>query len=97
MVAVQSLSLAHAAANGEAPHDHDGISCELSAVVSEQTAILPSAPVVPVALARTTDYATPLPRRLDWAQPPGRAPPPRGPPNRQSVGLEIALSGRPTD
>ena len=77
---VQGASLYDAAAHGDTPHDHYGVSCELTTAVKADIAPLPIAPVLlcparAVILAELTaiDYRS-------WSRPPGRAPPPRSPP-----------------
>ena len=78
---VQAGALYDAAAHGEQPHDHYGISCELTKAVGPEIAPLPVAPELP-----TPPRAAPLLEQpaLDyqpWTRPPGRAPPPRSPPS----------------
>ena len=40
-IALQSFSLSHATSFGEAPHDHDGIACELTVITSDEDLTLP--------------------------------------------------------
>lgn len=81
LVFVQAVSLGHAAEHGDHPHEHDGIECELQSLAAAEQAILPTAPEpqpiqLEPALAPASYTST-----HDWAWPPERAPPPRGPPS----------------
>lgn len=76
---VQGAALLDAAAHGEQPHDHYGISCDLQAVAAE-VAPLPFSPELP---KPPRVFALAEQPKLDfrpWSRPPGRAPPPRSPP-----------------
>ena len=78
---VQGAALYDAAAHGEQPHDHYGVSCELTTAVKADIAPLPAAPVAK-AIVRAFIAAEQAP--LDyrpWSHPPGRGPPPRSPPH----------------
>ena len=81
-VFVQALALGHAAAHADEPHDHYGVTCDLTAVAHVQIVlpdIVASPFVFPVETAVTEPYfSQPL-----WIRPPGRAPPPRSPPSPQ--------------
>lgn len=78
---VQGIALYDAAAHGDAPHEHYGVSCELTVAVKADVAPLPLSPCLPEPVQRDVTRAEPL--ILDfrpWSRPPGRAPPPRSPP-----------------
>ena len=77
---VQAASLAHAASNGDAPHEHDGVTCELGLLVVQDAVIEPPI-AVPTRLHLLPVRKIFLVRRtIAWTWPPGRAPPPRSPP-----------------
>ena len=78
---VQVTSSSHATLFGDGPHEHDGIQCELALVSSHQVAIEPDLPKLPdhwpaSEITPDTAFFGPV-----WTRPPGRAPPPRGPPS----------------
>ena len=77
---VQGASLYDAAAHGDAPHEHYGVSCDLAHVVAPQVAPLPVTPVLPAPPRAFALTETPTLDFRPWSRPPGRAPPPRGPP-----------------
>lgn len=77
---VQGAALYDAAAHGDAPHEHYGVTCDIANVVTPQVAPLPATPGVP---KPPRDFTRAEPVILDfrpWSHPPGRAPPPRSPP-----------------
>ncbi len=76
---VQGAALFDAAAHGEQPHDHYGISCDLHAVAAE-VAPLPLTPELPGPPRAFTLTEQPSLDFRPWSRPPGRAPPPRSPP-----------------
>ncbi|MEP3891216.1 MAG: hypothetical protein ABJN69_12210 [Hellea sp.] len=78
--ALQSYSLSHASAYGDAPHEHDGIACSVTVISSDHTVIIPAAPITPtiVSDAPETFYVAFTSARYVSSQ--SRAPPPRGPP-----------------
>ena len=76
---VQGVGLYDAAAHGEQPHDHYGISCELTAVAAEAVP-LPLTPELPRPPREFTRAEPPVLDFRPWSRPPGRAPPPRSPP-----------------
>lgn len=77
---VQGAALYDAAAHGEAPHDHYGVSCELTKAVATKVAPVPVCNTLPAPLARV-EATTPFVQDFrPWSRPPGRAPPPRSPP-----------------
>ncbi|WP_084396246.1 hypothetical protein [Henriciella aquimarina] len=78
---VQGAAMFDAAAHGEQPHKHYGVSCELTKAVSAEVALLPAAPALP---KPPRDFVRTEQPTLDfrpWSHPPGRAPPPRSPPH----------------
>lgn len=79
-VMLQGTALAHAAQYGDSSHEHNSIVCTLDALATQQTAIIPPAPItfVPVISQRTVFTAAYI--SFDCSTPQGRAPPPRGPP-----------------
>lgn len=77
---VQGAALYDAAAHGEQPHDHYGVSCELTTAVHAEVAPLPLAPALPVPPRAILAAEQPTLDFRPWSQPPGRAPPPRSPP-----------------
>lgn len=79
-VFTQTVSLAHAASNGDAPHEHNGIACDLGGLVTPDVVIEP--PVnVPILLDfKPVKAAISTRQVIAWTWPPGRAPPPRSPP-----------------
>lgn len=80
LVFAQAASLAHAAEHGDEPHDHAGITCELNALSGQQLALLPKPPLHAFVIV-LPEAAGPVPLiQRAWTRPPGRAPPPRGPP-----------------
>ena len=81
-VFVQALALGHAAAHADQPHDHYGVTCDLTAVASIQI-VLPDVPVSPYIYAIETKVTEPQFSQPTWTRPPGRAPPPRSPPSLQ--------------
>lgn len=77
---VQGAALYDAAAHGEQPHEHYGVSCELSVAVTAEVAPLPTAPALPKPLRAIIVAEQPAIDFRPWSHPPGRAPPPRSPP-----------------
>lgn len=78
---VQGYGVAHAAGYGDAPHDHDEVTCVINVVASDHDCVLPpqlTADPLPILglCAPLTPYI-----RAAVQIPPGRVPPPRGPPN----------------
>ena len=57
-VFVQALALGHAAAHADQPHDHYGVTCDLTAVASIQI-VLPDVPVSPYIYAIETKVTEP--------------------------------------
>ncbi|WP_139792392.1 hypothetical protein [Henriciella litoralis] len=76
---VQGAALLDAAAHGEQPHEHYGISCDLHAVTTE-VAPIPVTPQLPLPFRTRIAISQPVLEFRPWSQPPGRAPPPRSPP-----------------
>lgn len=80
IMSMQTVSIAHAAQFGDAPHEHNGMVCTMDAIAVSHVAIIP-APVVavyvPVYVAPVyqTSYIS-----AAYITPQGRAPPPRSPP-----------------
>lgn len=76
----QSFSVAHASTYGDAPHEHDGIACIVTALNDEDVAPLLNTgafQIEPVLVSGTFDvnfYSTTL------SNPQSRGPPPRAPP-----------------
>ena len=77
---VQGASLFDAAAHGDEPHEHYGVSCELTVAVKAKVATLPAAPALPKPPRVFILADRPVLEFRPWSQPPGRGPPPRGPP-----------------
>lgn len=77
---IQGVALYDAAAHGEQPHDHYGVSCELTTAVHAEVAPLPAAPPLPKPPRAILAGELPTLDFRPWSQPPGRAPPPRSPP-----------------
>ncbi|RIJ32016.1 hypothetical protein [Henriciella algicola] len=77
---IQGAALYDAAAHGDAPHDHYGVSCDLEHVVAPQVAPLPTSPTLPSPPRTFTISEAPTLDFRPWSRPPGRGPPPRGPP-----------------
>lgn len=80
---VQGAALYDAAAHGEQPHDHYGVSCELTLAVKADIAPLPQAPAAPKPLHERVRAEQPALDFRPWSRPPGHAPPPRSPPHLQ--------------
>lgn len=81
LVMMQATSLAHAAEHGDEPHEHAGIVCTLDALAAQNCAVLPSPPALAPLPDFSAEAAQPVPLlQRAWSRPPGRAPPPRGPP-----------------
>lgn len=78
--ALQSYSLAHATANANAPHEHDGVACAVTVISSEQTVIIPSAPDTPTTVSDTLETFFDAFISACYVTSQSRAPPPRGPP-----------------
>ncbi len=79
-VFVQTASLAHAVSNGGAPHEHNGVTCELG-LLAVQDAVVEPPVAVPVRLfLQPIRRIVSVRRIVAWTWPPGRAPPPRSPP-----------------
>lgn len=79
-VTVQIFSLAHAAEYGNESHQHDGIECLIASVSTADVAVpkqLPSSFTYFRSIQLNYKVFLDL---LSWSHPPGRAPPPRGPP-----------------
>ncbi|WP_143434536.1 hypothetical protein [Henriciella sp.] len=76
---VQGAALFDAAAHGDQPHDHYGISCDLKAVAHD-VAPLPLSPDLPEPPRFFGTTEQPVSDYRAWSRPPGRAPPPRSPP-----------------
>lgn len=79
IVFVQALALGHAAAHADEPHDHYGVTCDLSAVAHVQ-AVIPVVDPGPVRLPDAVPLIAATGAAPVWIRPPGRAPPPRSPP-----------------
>lgn len=81
LLAVQTLSLSHAAEHGDHPHEHEeGIVCELEVLATSEFAILPEHPVLSPPRFHLVKAATAISHVSIRLWPPERAPPPRGPP-----------------
>jgi hypothetical protein len=76
----QAISLSHATTYGEAPHEHEGVACDVGILASEEAAILPA--TCPAPLVPSLGEAQPQPTASTpvWIWPPERGPPPRSPP-----------------
>lgn len=77
---VQGFSQAHAAANFETDHTHDGVACDIGLISAEEVVVTPPVPVqAPSNDVSKSNWTLTVgqdrPRTFD-----GRAPPPRGPP-----------------
>jgi hypothetical protein len=80
-LAFQISASAHGATYGDSPHEHDGISCVITALAEHDQGVLPVKPEI-VATRISVDFV--------WDEPfvsilfptnQTRAPPPRGPPS----------------
>lgn len=83
---MQSVSIAHASAYGDAPHDHDGVSCAVSLIAESEAEAQPPAPQLPqpaLTSAPQPSYIT-LFSSVKLSQNRSRDPPPRGPPSNQN-------------
>ena len=78
---VQGAALFDAAAHGDEPHEHYGVSCELTVAVKGEVAPLPLSPDLPKPPRVFVLAEQPALDFRPWSQPPGRAPPPRSPPH----------------
>lgn len=78
--AAQSYSLSHATSFGDAPHNHDGIECEITLVTANEDVSLPT----PTLENKVEGYTVATPYKRTIQRPylafSSRAPPPRGPP-----------------
>lgn len=79
--ALQSYSVAHASAYGDAPHDHDGVACSVTVMSDDQVFVAPALPVTALIISDTTETVYPNFTSVLYITPQGRAPPPRGPPS----------------
>lgn len=77
---VQGAALFDAAAHGDEPHEHYGVSCELTLAVKGEIASLPLAPASPMPPIKVELAPPAVANFRPWSRPPGRAPPPRSPP-----------------
>lgn len=77
---VQGAALFDAAAHGEQPHDHFGITCDLTKAVATKVAPLPVCPAISAPPATIETATSVIIEFQPWSRPPGRAPPPRSPP-----------------
>lgn len=78
--ALQSYTLSHASAYGEAPHEHDEIACSVTVVSDDVATITPAAPVTQTTISNISEPVYPDFTSILYLTPQGRAPPPRGPP-----------------
>ncbi len=78
-VFVQALALGHAAAHLDEPHEHHGVTCDLSAVTQVQ-AVVPVMETGSLPLPQAEKIVAATVTAPIWIRPPGRAPPPRSPP-----------------
>jgi len=79
----QAATLSHAAVHGDAPHEHDGVICDASILVSEDQAVLPADAPAPYILAACATHPEAVVSNTIWIWPPERGPPPRSPPVTQ--------------
>jgi len=79
--ALQSYSVAHASSYGDAPHEHDGISCAVTVLADDHLVVLPTPPVFEIIIADKVETFYPDLVSAAYITPHGRAPPPRGPPS----------------
>ena len=81
LVAAQGVAFAHTASFGDAPHEHDGVTCDVAVLEDQGDIALPPPPLPNATVVDFTD----APRAFAFVsarlpQPPARAPPPRAPP-----------------
>lgn len=77
---LQVFTTAHATSYGDAPHEHDGVSCIVSIVTADSHIVLTPVLHAPKLVILTeTPTVTPF-TSASYLAPQGRAPPPRGPP-----------------
>ena len=76
----QAGALGHAAEHGFENHEHEGIVCQLDAVLIQHQAILPDPPVLVPPRPGLENSAHISAGPGEGRPPPARAPPPRGPP-----------------
>ena len=79
-IALQSSSLSHASTYGDAPHEHDGITCSVTVLADDHEVVLPTVPVFETVISDIAETAYPDFTSVLYIRPQGRAPPPRGPP-----------------
>ena len=77
---VQGAALHDAAAHGDEPHEHYGLTCDLEHVVAPQIVPLPTTPALPAPPREVVLTDAPALDYRPWSRPPGQAPPPRSPP-----------------
>ena len=82
LIAAQGMAFAHTASFGDAPHDHDGITCDVAVLEDQGDIALPPSPLPTPPVLAFAD----TPRVFAFVsapvmQPPARAPPPRAPPH----------------
>ena len=82
LIAAQGMAFAHTASFGDAPHDHDGITCDVAVLEDQGDIALPPPPLPNPPVLALAD----TPRVFAFVsapvtQPPARAPPPRAPPH----------------
>jgi len=78
--ALQSYSLSHASSFGDAPHEHDGIACDITLIAPDEDLNLPteSPEYIFELFGLPEQYSFHVPGTFDTFL--TRGPPPRGPP-----------------
>lgn len=76
----QSIGIAHSAEFGDAPHEHDGIACEIQTVTFEQDVVLPVLTITHELVSYTASTEYDFIISAVFQTPQTRAPPPRAPP-----------------
>ena len=78
--ALQSYGVAHASEHSDAPHDHDGVTCSIIVIATDDVVILPPLPVYEPIITQTRDFYSFSFISAPYTTPQNRAPPPRAPP-----------------
>jgi len=80
MLWLQAATLAHASAYDGPDHSHNDVVCDLELIAEDDALLIPA---IPELIAPNFETVREIPAFAPiglWLRPPGRAPPPRGPP-----------------